>query len=107
MMTQTTATAAQVIDHTDPDDVLKKALDLYGIMNQMDVAVEEMAELTQALIHYKRGKSANIAEEIADVYIMMEQIAMYFDIKNEVAEFRKIKIKRLALTMIGKEGVST
>lgn len=63
----------------------------YGDEAQIDVAIEEMAELTKALLklrrHYRSEKphgSAynlidNIAEEMADVQIMMEQITVMMD----------------------------
>lgn len=84
----------------------------YGVDAQSRQAVEEMAELTQALTkfwRYKgddaqtiRGLRGHIAEEIADVSIMLEQLEILFDVKNEVAENRSHKIFR-QLDRIGKE----
>ena len=84
-------------------EILKKAIEHFGIDNQIDVAIEEMAELTQALIHYKRGRTANIEEEIADVYVMLQQIEMFFGSQYAVDTFREYKIERLAL-LLKKEG---
>lgn len=84
-------------------EILQKAVDHFGINSQIDVAIEEMAELTQALVHYKRGRSANIEEEIADVYVILQQIEMYFGSEHAVDTLREYKIDRLAL-ILKKEG---
>ena len=84
----------------------------YGVDAQSRQAIEEMAELTQAITkfwRYKgddaqilRGLRGHIAEEIADVKVMLEQLEILFDVKNEVAENRSHKIFR-QLDRIGKE----
>ncbi len=76
----------------------------YGLDSQCRQTVEEMAELTQALTKFWRyggndaqeirGLREHIAEEIADVGIMLEQLELLFDIKTEVAENRSHKIFR-------------
>ena len=57
-------------------EVLQRALDTYGSTLQIVVMMEEMSELQKELCKYLRGKysPANIAEEIADVEIMLEQM---------------------------------
>jgi len=59
-----------------PKDLCLQVIDLYGTENQMDQAIEECAELIVAIRHYRRGRSGltAIAEEIADVEIMMTQL---------------------------------
>ncbi len=84
----------------------------YGLDSQSRQTIEEMAELTQAITKFWRyggdnaqvirGLRGNIAEEIADVKIMLEQLELLFDIKAEVAESRWHKITR-QLARIGKE----
>ena len=74
--------------------IYKKAIETYGEIPQIDVAIEEMAELTQALSKYKRGKQHNVEEEIADVSIMLEQLKIIFDNKK-VKKIKNKKIKRL------------
>lgn len=79
-------------------DVLNHAILKYGKDIQLDVAIEEMAELTKEIVKYKRGKNNHIelAEEIADVYIMLEQVKMACDITDhEVNIFIQQKIQRL------------
>lgn len=84
--------------------VLETAIKHFGISAQVDVAIEEMAELTQTLIHDRRGRPANIAEEIADVIIMLQQLEMCYNIPHEkVRETIDTKIMRLAMKL-EKEG---
>ena len=77
---------------------LKLALDTYGAEAQTLVAFEEMAELEKELCKHARGRDNRdaIAEEIADVLIMLEQMMLLHDCKDAVADFRLRKIKRLA-----------
>ena len=88
---------------TECTDYLQAAIDAYGTDNQTDVAIEEMAELTQALIHNRRGRPANIAEEIADVEIMLEQLKIIHCCADEVETQKDAKIKRLAFNLQSKE----
>lgn len=87
----------------DSVSVLTAAVLSYGRDAQTDVAIEEMAELTQALIHNRRGRPANIAEEIADVEIMLEQLKIIHNCADEVETQKDAKIKRLALNLRQKE----
>lgn len=53
---------------------------------QVDVCIEEMSELIQALCKFKRGKLNldNLIEEIADVHIMLMQMLLFFGIDSDV-----------------------
>lgn len=80
--------------------VCKVAVHTYGKDLQRMTAIEEMAELTQALSKDKRYPNTpevldNIAEEIADVRIMLDQLEYIYDCSNKVEEYRKKKIYRL------------
>lgn len=66
----------------------------YGERNQIDMAIEEMAELTQALSKYKRGKEHNVEKEIADVQIMLDQLKLIFN-HRKVKKIKRNKIRRL------------
>ena len=79
-------------------EVLKHAIDTYGKQSQLTVAMEEMAELTKELSKNIRGNDNifAIAEETAEVLIMLEQIQMIFGNRRQVEEFRQQKIRRLA-----------
>lgn len=87
--------------------IYKKALSKYGIELQMLVCIEECSELIKALTKYRRiietdsayskceNAVKNIAEEIADVKIMIEQVTMALDIHGEVNRQQMIKLERL------------
>ena len=78
-------------------EVLQRALDTYGSALQIVVMMEEMSELQKELCKYLRGKCspASIAEEIADVEIMIEQMKMLFCCAEDVRSVRKRKVERL------------
>lgn len=76
-------------------EIMKAAIECFGEQAQEKVAMEECAELIQAIIHKHRGREHNIAEEIADVEIMLEQLKIINDCVEEVADIRKGKIERL------------
>ena len=77
---------------------LERAIDTFGKDMQLTVAVEEFSELIKEICKHKRGRDnrQNIIEEMADCYIMLEQLAIIFDVKAEETsnEMRK-KIARL------------
>ena len=74
--------------------VYDKAFKINGTELQLTVAIEELAELQQALCKYKRGEDHNVEEEIADVKIIIEQLEMIFD-KNVIARWKNKKVDRL------------
>ena len=76
-------------------EILTAAIRTFGEKAQEDVAIEECSELIQAISHKHRGREHNIAEEIADVEIMLEQLKIINNCRDEVAEIHKQKIQRL------------
>lgn len=68
----------------------------WGIDAQLWMVVEECSELLNAIAKYKRGreKSSAILEELADVSILIEQMAGYFG-ENEFIRIKKAKLQRL------------
>ena len=80
------------------DEICRAALETFGEMAQMAMAVEEMSELTKELCKYRRGRNnvESIAEEIADVQIMLRQLVILFDCKETVDKYRQYKLERLA-----------
>lgn len=78
-------------------DIMNKAITTYGRDLQMLMAIEEMSELTKEICKYKRHGFYvdNIAEEIADVTIMLEQLKMMFDVYPEVETNIDLKLQRL------------
>lgn len=79
------------------DEILKNALSHYGGNMQMIVAIEEMSELIKELCKVFRGSesSAHIAEEIADVRIMLDQLQIMFDCSGKVEMYEAAKVERL------------
>ena len=82
---------------TPVQEIFQKNIALHGTTMEVDVAIEEMSELTKELIKHRRGHKniLHIAEEIAHVEIMMEQIKMVFDCHDLVAEQTGITIDRI------------
>lgn len=79
--------------------LLDRAITAYGAPAQMDMAVEEMAELTKALCKVKRVSCAaeakavleNVVEEMADVQIMLDQLRIIFHRSTEEAKLERLK----------------
>ncbi len=75
--------------------IFKTAIKAFGSEAQEKVAIEECAELIQAILHKQRGRVHNVPEEIADVEIMLEQLKIINNCATEVADIRRHKIERL------------
>lgn len=78
--------------------ILRLAVEHYGAKNQAAQLMGEMGELAAELTrHFFQGRdsSEKIAEETADVLIMLEQIILHLDMEKEVAEWRSSKLRRL------------
>lgn len=78
----------------DRESIYRRALNSFGADAQTDMAIEECAELTLALQHYKRGRLANVITEIADVTIMAGQMRLLFGAEAVDAEIKE-KLERL------------
>lgn len=85
------------------EEIYKKAIETYGVESQIKMAIEEMAELTNALMKLQRGRVTipDVVEEIADVKIMCEQLAYVFG-QKEVETQVSFKTNRLKFRMEGK-----
>lgn len=75
-------------------EVIVKAIKNNGAILQKIVAMEELAELQQALSKDLRNLEHNVEEEIADVKIMLEQLELMYD-KAEIECWVDKKIDRL------------
>ena len=73
-----------------------KALAKWGIESQLDMMIEECAELIQAIQHIKRGRYqfVNLFEELADVEIVLEQMKLWYGIRR-VNAVKAVKLGRL------------
>ena len=80
------------------DRVFSKAICRYGMSAQSVVAVEELSELQKEVCKAMRGQlnKDNMTEEMADVWIVIEELKMMYNITDE--DVRKVvhrKVKRL------------
>ena len=62
---------------------LKKITEYFGIDNQIIKLNEELAELTVEIV---KDNYFGVQEELADVYVLLKQIQLYFDIEDEEIE---------------------
>lgn len=90
------------------------ALNRYGAQTQITLVFEEMAELQNVLCKFLRGRIdgdtlPNIAEEIADVGIMLDQMVIEFKVEDAVAKQRAYKVRRLRnrIEYVGQENTGT
>ena len=87
-------------------DLFAEAVRQWGVDAQVSMAIEEMAELTKALCKMKRqdyrwgnvgqlrSNWESLAEEVADVELMLDQIKYMFEIHSTI-EYKEQKLERL------------
>ena len=96
------------------DIVYRRCICEYGTQPQIDMCIEEMSELTKALLKYRRkfalarGENVNptngdtdllkaradIIDELADVRIMCRQMELFFQAEDEVERRIDFKVYR-------------
>lgn len=84
---------------TGYQEMIQQIVDTYTKGEQIQVCIEEMAELTQALCKDLRGKGNwnHILEELCDAEIMLEQIKQYYFFSERLIE--KVKTDKLQRTI--------
>lgn len=82
----------------DKERVLYEAVEHYGLKQQMTKAIEECGELIVAIA---KNDLPNIAEEVADVRIMLDQIEIMLGI--DTGMIRQGKLERLSERIQGSE----
>ena len=77
--------------------LLQRAIAKWGEDAQMKMVLEEMSELQKEICKLWRGKDNRdaIAEEVADVVIMLDQLELMLDIQYQVEQYRQKKLRRL------------
>lgn len=67
------------------DEVNTKAILHYGIQKQSVVCMEELAELIKEVSKFVRGSGSkgNLTEEMADVYICLDQLRKMYNVDPE------------------------
>ncbi len=87
-----------IFEGADAEHVIyARALSRYGAQAQTLMVMEEMSELQKELCKHARGKENRdaIAEEIADVLIMLDQMMVLHDCESLSAEYKREKLGRL------------
>lgn len=84
-------------------DTYAEAVRTYGKQSQIVLAMEEMSELTKELSKNLRGRNNTtaLAEEIADVEIMLEQLKTIYRNRALVDRIRAEKLVRLSDRITG------
>lgn len=75
-----------------------KALAKWGLNPQLNILQEEAAELIMSISKLRRSKyrrKSAVAEEIADVRIMISQIILGLQLEKQVKKWTVLKLKRL------------
>lgn len=84
--------------------LLERVITANGMNKQLDIAIEELSELIQAICKIKRRDSlsnesfavkGNLAEEMADVEIVLAELKLMFDNEDNVKEWKDYKLDRL------------
>ena len=86
------------------EKILKDVVDAWGYDSQIDMMIEEMSELTKALLKLKRNSKKpkkeqvkfynHVCEEIADVNLMIKQMKYIFS-SDMINKYEKEKLERL------------
>jgi NTP pyrophosphatase (non-canonical NTP hydrolase) len=79
-------------------EILKKAIDTYGVYHQLNQLQEECAELIVAVNKCRRNNFVDLdplVDEIADVVIMHNQIIQGFNLYIKVNDRIEFKLNRL------------
>ena len=102
-----TERTATDVDANKEARIINDALKLYGVRAQTVVAIEELSELQKELCKAFRGylNFDHLAEEIADVEIMLDQMKTALSLHEDVKSQRKYKFSRLE-ARIAKEDTS-
>lgn len=91
--------------------VLKEAIATFGPEMQLNVAIEEFSELIKEICKHKRGADnfSHIVEEMADCYIMLEQMKIMFNLDLEstyINDAINNKIERLKQRLENMKGAN-
>ena len=78
-------------------EVFREALEVFGVETQLRKLSEEVAEMLEAVCKCADGRDTvqHLAEEIADVRIMLDQMCILYDCELVSAEQYSSKVERL------------
>ena len=85
-------------DEKELQKLYKDCMEFWGFEKQARVVQEECAELIVATSHILRGRKGGykkMLEEVADVYLMVQQMMIYFgkDQVMDVVDFKSDRVK--------------
>lgn len=85
------------IGYEQRSKIYAEAAETFGNNMQIVVALEELSEVQKELCKALRGKinTFNLAEEVADATIMLEQLRQMFNINEQVCGYMDEKVLRL------------
>ena len=87
------------------EEKLLKIINHYGIMPQLKYIHSEYFELDEAILHYENSRyfsdeygiddNEHIAEELADIMVMLKQFQYYYGIEDkQIEDIMNFKIDR-------------
>lgn len=89
----------EFITPPEREAIITDAVKVFGVENQTDMAIEEMSELTKALLKFRRqGNLKNlvdIQEKIVDVQIMLDQLKGFYRWAGEMEQKKLIRLRGL------------
>lgn len=85
----------------EKDALMQRIIETYGENAQVDKVIEEMSELTKALLKHRRAPEKerakameDIIDELADVRITVREMELLFQCEGAVEERINYKLKR-------------
>ena len=80
------------------EGVYENALEHYGKENQLIIALEELSEAQKEICKFLRGNGSidHLAEEVADAFIVLEQVEKMYGISDYVTSYMGKKVLRLS-----------
>ena len=86
---------------TDDIDLMQEALRKWGIQSQLDMVIEECAELIDAIQKWRRHRVNNwqVLEEAVDVELCLGQLKIILDTPEVFEQKRKEKLERLRIRL--------
>mgnify|MGYP002517013730 CR=1 FL=1 len=82
----------------EQNDILKKSIEFNGIETERVIIMEELSELIQEVSKQYRGKgiAMHLLEEMADVYICLEELKLMTGINNhDIEAAMSVKYERI------------
>ncbi len=85
-------------------ELMQSALDKWGTESQLNMVIEECAELIDAIQKWRRNRidSVKVLEETVDVELCLDQLKMMLDAPKLFDNIKKDKLDRLARLLQGK-----